>query len=278
MQDTKTCKRCGVERPLTAYDRNSIGNRRGICRKCRAKPIPEKPCAICRKLFRPKHHENATYCSRQCAQVPQVEGRMLGRFTPIAWGACRACAAPMWWRGRPRPSATCSEPCRRAVERERWHAVNDTASKHARVVVVCAECGGSFEYSRYNRPRETCSPNCRNRLTRRRNPELYAALKLKGKAARRAKVRSANAAEIVVSRVVFERDGWMCWLCSEPLDRMARHPSPLAPTLDHVVPVSKGGPHTYANIRAAHSRCNMKRGNREPTPDGWSKSRGVATL
>jgi len=31
---------------------------------------------------------------------------------------------------------------------------------------------------------------------------------------------------------------------------------------DHVIPLSKGGPHTYDNIRPAHSWCNMRKGTK----------------
>jgi 5-methylcytosine-specific restriction endonuclease McrA len=40
-------------------------------------------------------------------------------------------------------------------------------------------------------------------------------------------------------------------------------PEPLAPTIDHIVPVSKGGDDTRANVQLAHFRCNSVKGNRE---------------
>ncbi|MGW3594998.1 HNH endonuclease [Streptomyces sp. NPDC005167] len=54
-----------------------------------------------------------------------------------------------------------------------------------------------------------------------------------------------------------------CWLCgydiAPGLD--ARHP--LSFTLDHVVPLSRGGSLLDpANARSAHRRCNSSRGNR----------------
>jgi 5-methylcytosine-specific restriction endonuclease McrA len=33
----------------------------------------------------------------------------------------------------------------------------------------------------------------------------------------------------------------------------------MAPTLDHLVPVSAGGVHTRANVATAHFRCNIQR-------------------
>lgn len=61
---------------------------------------------------------------------------------------------------------------------------------------------------------------------------------------------------------VFHRDNWICQLCDGPVDRYLPWPDPYSPSLDHVVPVSKGGEHTYENTQLAHLRCNIAKGNR----------------
>jgi len=58
---------------------------------------------------------------------------------------------------------------------------------------------------------------------------------------------------------VFERDGLICGICSEPIDRDATFPDPLSASLDHIVPLSKGGEHSRANTRATHLRCNCRK-------------------
>jgi 5-methylcytosine-specific restriction endonuclease McrA len=58
-----------------------------------------------------------------------------------------------------------------------------------------------------------------------------------------------------------------CWLCGHNIgyELDARHP--LSFTLDHQVPLSKGGNLLDpANARAAHRRCNSSRGNRTTPP------------
>ncbi|MDQ0795585.1 HNH endonuclease [Streptomyces sp. B1I3] len=57
--------------------------------------------------------------------------------------------------------------------------------------------------------------------------------------------------------------GYPCWLCGRPIGYQldARHP--LSFTLDHLVPLSRGGSLLDpANARSAHRRCNSARGNR----------------
>lgn len=52
-------------------------------------------------------------------------------------------------------------------------------------------------------------------------------------------------------RAVFARDDWTCQYCGAP-----------AENLDHVVPRSRGGTHTWDNVVAACRRCNSRKENR----------------
>lgn len=54
-------------------------------------------------------------------------------------------------------------------------------------------------------------------------------------------------------RAVFARDGWVCQYCGLQ-----------AENVDHVVPKSRGGEHSWENVVAACRRCNSKKENRLP--------------
>ncbi|MDR2256996.1 MAG: HNH endonuclease [Arthrobacter sp.] len=56
-----------------------------------------------------------------------------------------------------------------------------------------------------------------------------------------------------------KRDQGTCQICLKPVEADARF-GPLAPTLDHIVPVSHGGSHSIDNLRLAHRICNTTRG------------------
>lgn len=58
---------------------------------------------------------------------------------------------------------------------------------------------------------------------------------------------------------VIARDGLTCGICKERVEHDDVH-------LDHVRPVSRGGPNTAANLRVTHSRCNMRKGARWEPP------------
>lgn len=61
---------------------------------------------------------------------------------------------------------------------------------------------------------------------------------------------------------VFERDGWICGLCHEPVDPDLAHPDPMSKSLDHIVPLTRGGGHVRSNVQLAHLVCNVSKGNR----------------
>lgn len=61
---------------------------------------------------------------------------------------------------------------------------------------------------------------------------------------------------------VYERDEWVCGICSAPVDRNLSWPDPMSPSLDHVLPLSRGGHHTLENVALAHLVCNVRKGNR----------------
>jgi 5-methylcytosine-specific restriction endonuclease McrA len=52
---------------------------------------------------------------------------------------------------------------------------------------------------------------------------------------------------------VYARDGGRCHICR-------KHVARAQATLDHLVPVSKGGDHVILNVRVAHRSCNSRRG------------------
>ena len=65
----------------------------------------------------------------------------------------------------------------------------------------------------------------------------------------------------------------LCGICGEPIDFNAPPRTPLAPSVDCIVPVSHGGSTTdRTNLRPAHFGCNSKRGN-DPAPPALPHTR-----
>lgn len=75
---------------------------------------------------------------------------------------------------------------------------------------------------------------------------------------RRARERGARV-EDFTSTEVYERDNWICGICSEPIPRDVVWPDLRSPSVDHVVPLSRGGEHSMRNVQASHLSCNSRK-------------------
>jgi 5-methylcytosine-specific restriction endonuclease McrA len=81
--------------------------------------------------------------------------------------------------------------------------------------------------------------------------------------ARRARKMDAFVEHVSLD-VVAERDGFSCGICREPVDMSIAYPDPFSRSLDHVVPLARGGAHSYSNTQLAHLRCNVSKGAKSP--------------
>lgn len=79
------------------------------------------------------------------------------------------------------------------------------------------------------------------------------------KAAKRQKVLNPIR---ISADVLIERDGNVCHICLTEIDLSLARNNRFGATIDHVVPVSKGGADTLENMKLAHWICNIKKGNR----------------
>lgn len=208
---------------------------------------------------------------------------------------CAGAIAPHPQSGRPDPRARfCSRACK-----SRWHQSRKPATRLA-VRRPCEFCGYGFNTSnashRYCEPRcamaarglrmglrvscdrfsvilwSACSdcgstwPSTFAQTTR--CPDCRAAHRRAVKQMRNAFRRGAPAdtGEVVLAREVFERDGWVCQLCGEPVLPFIRGLHPRQATLDHIVPVSHGGEHVASNLQLAHLGCNSAKRDRMVVP------------
>lgn len=191
-------------------------------------------CQGCGEAFVPRSTDRLTYCSRRCSFVAKAERAVIraeaqqalkvetDALGAIARGMSRRLARMSQVRGwRDRAAATCLA------------CASPIGAKRARVSTTAY-----------------CSLKCVQ--TQPHYAESKRVARLKGKARKR-----AATVESVSPTRVFERDGWLCHLCGGKTlkDKRGTH-HPKAPELDHIVPLSKGGEHSYRNTACAHRKCN----------------------
>jgi 5-methylcytosine-specific restriction endonuclease McrA len=68
---------------------------------------------------------------------------------------------------------------------------------------------------------------------------------------RRARILSVTV-EKVDRMVVYARDRGRCGICGRFVAKASFH-------VDHVIPLARGGPHSYANVQVAHPTCNHRK-------------------
>ena len=55
----------------------------------------------------------------------------------------------------------------------------------------------------------------------------------------------------------------ICGICGNPVDKSYKWPHPLSPTVDHIVPIIKGGhPTDLHNLQIAHWCCNREKSDK----------------
>ena len=228
-----TCTIDGCDKPHRA---------RGLCsthynRKHQPNRHPKRamPCAWCGTEVVKQPRSEAVHgvvCSTACRTHLQTLARV---------GGTRANGtALVKSRVEPRIRVLASEVAKsRKVSPRRatvWHAGK------------CAHCEEPFVTAARSR---TCSRDCAR--ASRHNMLLAKAHRY------RARRRNAFVSN-VDPQAIYERDGWRCHVCGGDIDRYARR-TPLAPSLDHVIPLANGGTHEPANVWACHLGCNSLRGN-----------------
>jgi hypothetical protein len=73
------------------------------------------------------------------------------------------------------------------------------------------------------------------------------------RAKRRALLLNAPSVECIDRAAIIARDKSICHICKKPVRKVDI-------TLDHLIPLSQGGPHTAQNLAVAHFSCNSRRG------------------
>jgi len=150
-----------------------------------------------------------------------------------------------------------------------WY--RDTLEAHSPQAATCKHCGTRWVYwptitrggyHKYAR-QAYCSKKCRARANRSsESSNIGHRLRKYGS--------QDKPRDVIKLDELIERDGGICHLCGEAtnkkdswLDENGYHVCGAKyPTIDHVIPLSKGGTHTWNNVKLACRNCNSHRGSK----------------
>ncbi len=241
-----------------------------------AEPI----CPPCRRGEQPEHGTTGTYrrgcrcdeCRSAAAAYLRTRGRArraagLSEQRGTVSRQCERCGTGYTTRRHVNASRYCSDYCRRGGPSPRWRRAQDkltaaaTGSRGYRVIIsgYCLTCGNAYtqratSHSNVRSSQRCCSTSCH--LTH--IGKVARATRLRGKSRRRARQHGAFVADVDHLKV-FEADGWKCHLCGKTIRQDLPPHHRMGPTIDHIVPISRGGTHEPSNVRAAHRKCNSSK-------------------
>lgn len=185
-------------------------------------------CAHCGAEF-VTSHPRKIYCARPCASAAMnAKHNKLVIQQPKDCEVCGDQYMPMR-----SDSKHCSVKCNSKARNYRYEPKDNTRA--------CDYCGVVY------RPKRSDSINC---------PRCSSYLST---TRRRARFLGAYVEDVTIRQLV-DRDGAQCQLCEQTIDMTLCWPNPMSVSVDHVVPLSKGGQHSRANTQLAHLVCNQSKG------------------
>lgn len=233
-----------------------------------------KVCAVCDEPFVARL-PYAKLCSDRCKNW---SSRAPGRKPPPRRNAvrgCEQCGKSM--AGRHSNARFCDDRC--------WHRFHNPPADLT-VPIVCDVCSSEF----YRKSERGTAPKfCTNRCEqwRRRHPDaewiasgrrcdhcgtdidhmrngarFCSPICCSGFAGHKRRVMLRSLPHEPINKYrVFERDGWLCHLCTKRIDKTLKHPDPMSASLDHVIPISdpESPGHVWANVAASHLTCNLRK-------------------
>lgn len=129
---------------------------------------------------------------------------------------------------------------------EEWRIARETRKEANHRKDFCIVCGK--EYETYNPAQKTCSKECGKKLARAHKHKRIPKSQLVDKD--------------ITLEALYRRDSGVCYLCGEPCDwndKTDKTVGPTYPSIDHMVPISRGGLHAWTNVKLAHFECNWKK-------------------
>lgn len=258
----KQCEVCGKE--FKAKRRTA----KTCCRKCSDKLYEQNrtvkhkyTCEHCGKEFEHTNRKTVKFCSEKCLaeynkQELFIREQERLRLRTI-YNKCSYCGAT--FATTKSNVKYCSDDCRilhgKTLAKERYVITSAERLKNNPINKInkrCKECGKHFSTTYSNKI--FCSNKCKRKNNYRIN-EIN----------RRNKIIENGSVDWSISvERLYRRDKGTCYLCNGQCDMNDYYVNDNDivicgndyPSIDHVIPISKGGTHSWDNVRLAHRHCN----------------------
>ena len=201
---------------------------------------------------------------------------------------CQICQVPINYKGIGRIPKTCSSRCKNKLD-------SKAKVKKEKHLTNCVSCNKEF-FTAYDRQRFCssacraisskpnnnlqskvyfyCCSDCKTNFISRKSIHGISALKgIRCKSCQKQLTRLRDRRKTLIRQkaisnprisveLIARRDSYLCHLCNQMVDMDIARTDKMGATIDHVLPLSKGGLDTMENVALAHWICNIRKGNR----------------
>jgi 5-methylcytosine-specific restriction endonuclease McrA len=263
-QETRPCSKCGGDKVL--YIRPNDGRRRFRCKPCESKALkeycstPEKKQAsvqrlkdwnakpenkLRRKAYFDERKEYFDQKSKEREAKKKADiNRHVGKHSDIHYLSCCICNAKKT-RKHDRQDVEFCDNCKAKIA---------SYYNYGGLFRECVICKSG--YNAFWGNQNTCSKECRHN----RHEDVKRSNRSVRKYKRRAIFKS-QFVEPVYKKKIFERDKWRCKACKVKVTDNTEDHKKMA-TIDHIVPLSRGGSHSMSNVQTLCFVCNSKKSSK----------------
>ena len=202
-------------------------------------PADKKVCLVCGATFA-SYSKKQRFCSVNCRGASKRTLKGTTRKCVVCGNA---------FEPKHRDSKCCSSDCQIVLTNRKLKA-NGTRTKKT-LKKDCVACGGTYYVSPFHGYSMYCSKTCADKAWRHK---------------KRATKASAES-EYYSIQEIHERDGWHCQICGKKVNPELKWPDTKSASIDHIIPLSKGGSNKKDNVQLAHLGCNSKKKNKQIIPN-----------
>lgn len=225
------------------------------------KTVNSGVCQNCAERF-VVNHGRMKYCSDKCRQAACYKRNHLSASMKAMNKQCKLCGN--LFETVINEKIYCTRDCAkrakgtREVERKRKERLEYWKSNP----LSCLRCGE--EFVREDAKQKFCTKECRIKWNREKKSSKYNSKKELKRY--HSMMDNGNYDRSISVKALIDRVGIKCSICGKDTilsDHYFKNGTFVAgeeyPSVDHIMPISKGGTHSWDNVQLAHRRCNTKK-------------------
>ena len=224
-------------------------------------------CQYCGEPFWKPNGFRKKYCSKECQmaarhdEAVERQKNLLPAPQPTVYNRECLWCGEMFKTTYPNKlycSSECSYGGNKRMKRQQWA---DVYTSHS---FACLECGSEVQTKCGDKHSRFCSEACMEKY----HSRIY-------KKQRKLQLRRAWVEQVTFDNVYHQSKG-VCGICGLPVPYDKSPDNLWAATIDHIIPLSRGGKHEMSNCQLAHRLCNsMKQDDIEVFHINWAEKNRI---